>query len=90
MNTMNPDEATPTVADEASAVVSDEQVIEKTLPPPTARAPIKAQVDRALCATRDYVVEQPMQSVLIAAAAGAALSALVTICLRDDRGGIRY
>lgn len=87
MNPMNPDEATPTVADEASAVVDDEQVISKTQPStpmPVSAAPLKARVDRALGVTREFVIEQPVRAVLIAAAAGAALSALVSVCLRDD------
>jgi hypothetical protein len=87
MNPKNPDDATPTVADEASAVVDDEQVISKTLPctpMPMGAAPLKARVDRALGVTREFVIEQPMQSMLIAAVAGAALSALVSAWLLDQ------
>jgi len=87
MNPKNPDDATPTVADEASAIVDDEQVISKTLPCtpiPVGAAPLKAHVDRALGVTREFVIEQPVRAVLIAAAAGAALSALASVWLRDD------
>jgi hypothetical protein len=91
MNPYNPDEATPTVADEASTLVDDEQVISKTLPsastPAPTPVPLKARVDGALGAVREFVIEQPMRAVLIAAVAGAALSALVSAWLRDQ--GVR-
>ncbi len=74
----NDDEAKPTVADEVSSVVDDEQVIFKTLPAHMSHSPrLKSRVNHAVDVIRGYVIEQPVQAVLIAAAGGAALTALV-------------
>ncbi|MGJ7511616.1 hypothetical protein [Variovorax sp. GT1P44] len=78
-------DATPTVADEVSAVVDDAQVIEKTLPA-TACAPartLRGRVDQALEETRDFVSKQPMQAMMIAAAASSLLTMVLT---RRSRG----
>jgi hypothetical protein len=80
MNPNDPNEPTPTVADEASAVVDDAQVISKTLPAapvPAGTARLKGQAEHALDVVRGYVIRQPMCAVLIAALGGAALSALL-------------
>ena len=80
-------DATPTVADEVSAVVDDAQVIAKTLPANRACSPahsLMGRLDHALEATRDFVNRQPMQAVMIAAAA----SSVLTMCLaRRSRSG---
>ncbi|PSL83548.1 hypothetical protein C7T35_15615 [Variovorax sp. WS11] len=81
------DEPTPTVADEASAVVDDAQVISKTLPTasvPPGTARLKSQVEHSLDVVRGYVIRQPMCAVLIAAIGGAALSALLSGRRRAD------
>lgn len=81
------DEPTPTVADEASAVVDDAQVISKTLPAasvPPGTARLKGQVEYALDSVRGYVIRQPICAVLIAAIGGAALSALLSSRVRGD------
>lgn len=73
--------ATPTVADEVSAVVDDAQVIAKTLPAKAACSPaqaLKGGFDHALDETRDFVSRQPMQSMVIAAAASSLLTMLLT------------
>ena len=79
--------ATPTVADEVSAVIDDTQVIAKTLPvmrtPPAARQ-LKGHLDRALNVIRGYVIKKPMQAVLIAAAGSAMLTALLFACMRGE------
>lgn len=69
-------DARPTVADEMSAVVDDAQVIASTLPSnpaPTLREPL----DRALDATRDFVIRRPMQAMMIAAAASSVLTMIL-------------
>ncbi|MDR6538656.1 hypothetical protein [Variovorax soli] len=83
----DPDQTSPTIADEGSAVVDDAQVIAKTLPAapaPTGAARLQGQVDHALDAVRSYVVRQPMQAVAIAALGGAVLSALVSSRVRTS------
>jgi ElaB/YqjD/DUF883 family membrane-anchored ribosome-binding protein len=73
--------AAPTVADEASAVVDDAQVIAKTLPAEASCSDAQAllgRFDRALDETRDFVSRQPMQSILIAAAASSLFTMLLT------------
>ncbi len=80
--------ATPTVADEVSAVVDDAHVISKTLPSvqrPADAWRLMGQVNHAVEVTRGYVIEQPVQAVLIAAAGGAALTALLLSLMRGDR-----
>ena len=73
--------ATPSVADESSMVVDDEEVISKTLP--SAQMPLSAggrldeQVDHVLNLIRGSVIRQPIRAVLVAAAGGAALTALL-------------
>jgi hypothetical protein len=77
----------PTVADEVSAVVDDAQVIARTLPAKAKSSPVvslRAQLDCALGATRDFVNRQPMQALLITAAASAALTMLL---VSRPRGG---
>ncbi|MDM0074868.1 hypothetical protein QTH90_10785 [Variovorax sp. J2P1-59] len=76
----------PTVADEVSAVVDDAQVIAKTLP---AKLPRRAhtlteRLDHALDATCEFVNRQPMQAVVIAAAASSLLTMVLT---RRPRSG---
>ena len=79
--------ATPTVADEVSAVIDDTQVIAKTLPVvrthPAARQ-LNGHLDRALNAIRGYVIKRPMQAVLIAAAGSATLTVLLVASMRDE------
>lgn len=72
--------AMPTIADEESAVVDDAQVIDKTLP---ARRPSQPQtlierMDCAIDATRDFINKEPMQAVMIAAAASSVLTMILT------------
>jgi hypothetical protein len=81
------DEPTPTVADEASAVVDDAQVISKTLPAvpaPQGTARLKGELEHALDVVRGYVIRQPMRAVLIAAVGGAAVSALLSGRVRGN------
>src|SRR5436190_20675149 len=76
----------PTVADEASAIVDDAQVIARTLPAKASGSPAQAlmgRFDHALDETRDFVSRQPMQSMMIAAAASSLLTLLLT---RRPRG----
>lgn len=78
----------PTVADEIRWDVDDALVIAKTLPPapaPSTAARLKGQLEHAVEAARGYVIEQPVRSMLIAAAGGAALTALLIASLRADR-----
>ena len=87
---MNADglDATPTVADEMSAVVDDAQVIAKTLPSKRLSQPahgLTGTLDHALSATCDFVNRQPMQAVMIAAAASSVLTMFLT---RRTRGGM--
>jgi hypothetical protein len=81
-------DANPTVADEVSALMDDAEVISKTLPsaPNSMEAGrMKDQFDHAVLATRDFVIEQPVLALLMAAAAGAALTALLSILVRGER-----
>lgn len=71
------------VADEVSSVVDDAEVISKTLPSTHREDRFQGQSSHALDVTRDQVAEHPIQSLLIAAAAGSALSALVISWLLD-------
>jgi len=73
--------ATPTVADEMSAVVDDAQVIEKTLPARPLRSSaqtVKDRFDQVVEDARDFVNREPMQAVVIAAAASSLLTLLLT------------
>jgi ElaB/YqjD/DUF883 family membrane-anchored ribosome-binding protein len=73
--------ATPTVADEVSAVVDDAQVIEKTLPAKavcSSAQTLKGRFDQALDEARDFVNRQPMQAVMIAAAASSLLTMILS------------
>jgi hypothetical protein len=78
MNAHGPD---ATVADEESAVVDDAQVIDKTLPskqPLQPASTLMECVDQALDPTRDFVRRQPIQSMMIVAAASSVLTMLLT------------
>ena len=90
MSPNNFDDPTPTVADELSTVVDDAEVISETLPSTRRPAWLTDQACHVLSVTRGHVVEHPAQAVLIAAAGGAALSALIA-WMHDDRssGGRR-
>ena len=83
MNTNEPNDPRPTVADEVNVVIDDAEVIAKTLPANVKRASLKDQAHQALCVTRDSVVQHPIEAVLLAAAVGAALSAWVTARMLD-------
>ena len=80
-------DATPTLADEVCAVVDDADVISKTLPSPMSMdaGRAKGQLDHAVHVTRDFVIEQPVLAMLIAAAGGAALTALLLALMRRER-----
>ena len=70
--------ASPTVADEVSSVIDDAQVIAKTLPAtrvPAAPGSLKERMAYALDVLHGYVIRQPVQAMLIAAAGSAALPA---------------
>jgi len=74
-------DATPTVADEVSAVVDDAQVIAKTLPAKRLSEPahtLRGLWDQALDSTCGFVDRQPMQAVMIAAAASSVLTMVLT------------
>ncbi|MDM0051001.1 hypothetical protein [Variovorax sp. J22R115] len=74
-------DATPTVADEVSAVVDDAQVIAKTLPAKRLAEPartLRGLWDQALDTTCAFVDRQPMQAVMIAAAASSVLTLFLT------------
>jgi len=78
---MNADGPHATVADEQSAVVDDAQVIAETLPskqPSQPAATLMECVDRALDPTRDFVRRQPVQAMMIVAAASSVLTMLLT------------
>jgi hypothetical protein len=71
--------AKPVVADEEVRLgIDDAEVIAKTLPaaPPWRLARSAQQLDDAMDVTRAYVARKPLHSMLIAAAAGAGLTAL--------------
>ena len=72
--------AIPIVADESSMVVDDEEVISKTLPSaqmPRGAGRLQEQVDHLLNVIRGCVIRQPIRAVLVAAAGGSALTALL-------------
>lgn len=74
-------DATPTIADEVSAVVDDAQVIARTLPAKRPAEPartLRGLWDQALETTCGFVNRQPMQAVMIAAAASSMLTLLLT------------
>ena len=78
----------PSGADDVKLGVDDAQVIAKTLPPAPMRgkaARIQSEATHAVERARGYVLERPMQSVLIAAAGGAALTAGLIAFIRGDR-----
>lgn len=83
---MNPeyDRPKPTVADEASPVVDDRVVIEKTLPVSTLPAPRQAprQLEEVLASTRRYVGANPATAAMIAFAGGALIAELLVVSLR--------
>lgn len=81
MNSYGQD-GTPTVADEESAVVDDAHVIDKTLPSKPAHT-LTERLDQALDATCDFVNRQPMQAMLIAAAASSVLTLLLAARVRS-------
>ncbi|MDM0106307.1 hypothetical protein QTH97_15275 [Variovorax sp. J22R24] len=79
-------DANPTVADEVSAVVDDAQVIAKTLPSRRVSRPTHTLMDiwgHGVDATRDFVNREPMQAVMIAAAASSLLTMVLTRRARD-------
>lgn len=55
-----------------------------------ATAKVQKQINHYADATGKYVAEQPVKSVLIAAAAGAALAALVIAARRNHQNANRY
>lgn len=77
-------DTTPTVPGEASSSVDDAQVIDKTLPnlPNLPNLPhsqrLKGRLIQAVESTRGLVVEQPVQSLLIAATVGVLLGTVLT------------
>lgn len=78
----------PSGADDVKLGVDDAQVIAKTLPSTPMRsraARIQRQANHAVACARGYVLERPVQSVLIAAAGGAALTAGLIAFMRSDR-----
>lgn len=78
----------PTVADEIRRDVDDAFVIAKTLPAvsaPSQAKRLQREWDDAVEAVRGYVIEQPVRSLLIAAAGGAVLTALLIAYVRGDR-----
>ena len=87
---MNPDDFSPrpSIADEVKLGVDNAQVIAKTLPSapmPNRAGQFKEEASRAMQSARGYVIERPVQSVLIAAAGGAALTAGLIAFMRGDR-----
>ena len=79
--------ATPTVADESSTVVDDAEVISRTLPSaqmPLSAGQLQAQVGHVLNVIRSCVVRQPIRAVLVAAAGGAALTALLVAWMHRE------
>lgn len=85
---MNTDDAParPVVADEEVQLgVDNAEVVEKTLPAaPRKRLAGSGQLDGALHAACAYVAREPAWAVLIAAAAGAGLTALA-LAITDRR-----
>ncbi|MDM0116849.1 hypothetical protein QTI66_32495 [Variovorax sp. J22R133] len=85
-----PNHATPTIADDVSTVIDDDQVIAKTLPvirSTSTAGQIKDQLNHALDVSRGYVTDNPVHAVLIAAAGSAVLTALLVIFMRGDDVG---
>lgn len=79
--------ASPIVADESSTVVDDEEVISRTLPSapmPLSAGRLQEQVDHVLNVIRGCVIRQPIRAVLVAAAGGAALTALLGAWMHRD------
>lgn len=78
----------PSGADDVKLGVDDAQVIAKTLPSTPMRskaARLQRQANHAVACTRDYVLERPVLSVLIAAAGAAALTAALIAFMRSER-----
>ncbi len=87
---MNPNANSPrpSGADDVKLGIDDAQVIAKTLPSAPMRSKavrIQRQANHAIACARGYVLERPMQSLLIAAAAGAALTAGLIAFMRSGR-----
>lgn len=79
--------ATPTVADESSTVVDDDEVISRTLPSalmPQSAGRLQEQVDHVLNVIRGCVIRQPIRAVLVAAAGGASLTALLVAWMQRE------
>ncbi len=84
----NGDFPSPSGADDVKLGIDDAQVIAKTLPV----APVRSRAERiqrhasdAAESARGFVIERPMQAVLIAAAGGAALTAGLIVFMRNER-----
>jgi len=79
-----PDRPKPTIADEASPVVDDRVVIEKTLPNVAPAAPSLeiGYVEKFLTSTRSYVSDNPVRAALMAVGGGALLAQLLILSLR--------
>jgi ElaB/YqjD/DUF883 family membrane-anchored ribosome-binding protein len=76
--------AAPSVFSRAAAQV-DELTRQGLLRAQEARSQIKDQVQRAGDASRGYIRDEPVKSVLIAAATGAAVAALVSLLVRGRK-----
>ena len=76
------------MADDIRLGVDDAQVIASTLPPaplPSKGARLRDEVGHAVESAKGYVGERPLQSMLIAAASGAAITAGLLAFMRSDR-----
>jgi hypothetical protein len=77
------DRPKPTIADEASPIVDDQVVIERTLPISSRAAfPETGSLDKLLAATRTYVSANPVRAAVMAFGGGALIAELAFLSLR--------
>mgnify|MGYP003577851599 CR=1 FL=1 len=78
------DSPKPTIADEASAIVDDQVVIERTLPISSRAAFLSetGSLEKLLASTRSYVSANPVCAALMAFGGGALIAELTVLSLR--------
>jgi hypothetical protein len=77
------DSPKPTIADDASPIVDDRVVIERTLPISSRNAFSETgSLDKLLASTRSYVSANPMRAAVMAFGSGALIAELAFLSLR--------
>jgi hypothetical protein len=78
------DSPKPTIADEASPIVDDQVVIERTLPISSRAISLSetGSLDKLLASTRSYVSAHPGRAALMALGGGALIAELAVLSLR--------